>query len=270
MLDEYKQLYIENADLVPGWRDLSKSELANLYIENEGTPLANSYFSALMCKYWNLIGSYYHKQRVKIATETDCYDWLIEGITKALDKRVWKDPNNALYTDKIGAEKAMTVCISSTRLTFYQYTQHDKRSLNYTLLSLDALEENYSDGFFIPYEDEYENLQSYLKEIIIKYFNVKDYFVCFMVDALFNADILVDKTGKLDYNININKFCKYIENMDEKRLADFAKENDLDKQAVLNAFSYIQNMPHYRLHYNINRVSNLLKHNDILKSLLRD
>ena len=35
MLDEYKQIYIENANLIPNWREMSKSELANLYIENE-------------------------------------------------------------------------------------------------------------------------------------------------------------------------------------------------------------------------------------------
>lgn len=270
MLDEYKHIYIECANIVPNWKDLSKTELANLYIENENTNLANSYFSALMCKYWNLIGSYYYKQRIKIASETDCYDWLIEGITKALNKRVWKDPNNVLYNDKIGAEKAMTVCISSARLTFYQYTQHDKRSLNYTLLSLDALQENSSDGFFIPYEDEYENLQSYLKGFITKYFDKKDYFVCFLVDALFNANVLVDKTGELDYNINIGKFCKYIADMDESKLEAFAKENELDKDAVKSAFVYIQNMPHYRIHSNLNRVVNLLKHDDNLHSLLKD
>ena len=32
MLDEYKQIYIECANLIPNWRKLSKSELANLYI----------------------------------------------------------------------------------------------------------------------------------------------------------------------------------------------------------------------------------------------
>ena len=270
MLDEYKQIYTECADLIPNWKKMSKSELANGYLDHEGESIANSYFSALMCKYWNLIGSYYYKQDVKIASETDCYDWLIEGITRALDKRVWKDPDNVLYNDKIGAEKAMTVCISSARLTFYQYTQHDKRSLNYTLLSLDALQENSSDGFFIPYEDEYETLHSYLKDLITEYFDKKDYFVCFMIDALFNANVLVDKTGNLDYNVNINRFCRYIDETDESRLLIFANENDLDKDSVIHAFSYIRNMPHYRLHYNINRVVNLLKHDETLHSLLKD
>lgn len=270
MLDEYKQIYIECANIVPNWKDLSKSELANLYIENENTDLANSYFSALMCKYWNLIGSYYYKQQVKIASENDCYDWLIEGLRYALEKRVWKDPNNVLYDDPKGPEKAMTVCITSERATFYQYTKHAKRSLNYTLLSLDALEENSSDGFFIPYEDEYETLHSYLKELINKFFDRKDYFVCFMIDALFNANVLVDKTGELDYNVNIGKFCKYVENMNIENLSVFAKENNLDLEEVIKAFSYIENMPHYRLHFNTNRVINILKHDDILHSLLKD
>lgn len=270
MLDEYKQIYVECADLIPNWRSLSKSELANLYIENEGTEIANSYFSALMCKYWNLIGSYYYRQQVKIANETDCYDWLIEGLTYALEKKVWTDQANNLYGDPKGPEKAMTVCIASCRSTFYQYTQHDKRSLNYTLLSLDYLEENSSDGFFIPYEDKYETIQSYQKELINKFFSKKDYFVCFFIDALFNANIIVDKSGKLDYNVNISKFCKYIEEMDDLYLTRFAIDNDLDKNSVINAFTYIQNMPHYRIHFNMNRVINILKHDDNLHSLLEE
>lgn len=270
MLDEYKQIYTECADLIPDWRNLSKSELANLYIENENNDLANSYFSALMCKYWNLIGSYYYKQHVKIASETDCYDWLIEGLTYALEKRIWKDESNVLFNDSKGPEKAMTVCISSSRATFYQYTQHDNRSLNYTLLSLDQLQENSSDGFFIPYEDKYENIQLYLKNMINNFFDKKDYFVCFFIDALFNANILVDKNNIVDYNISISKFLKYVKEMDHEYLNKFSYENNLNFDSVKKAFSYIQNMPHYRLHYNINRVINILKKDDALHNLLKD
>lgn len=270
MLDEYKQIYIECANLIPDWRKLSKSELANLYIENEDNDLANSYFSALMCKYWNLIGSYYYKQHVKIASETDCYNWLIDGLTYALNKRVWKDESNILFNDEKGPEKAMTVCITSSRATFYQYTQHDNRSLNYTLLSLDQLQENSSDGFFIPYEDKYENLHSYIKILINKYFDKKDYFICFFVDALFNANIIVDKDDITSYNISINRFSRYIKEMDEDYLRKFSYENNIDFNVVKKAFSYLQIMPHYRLHYNINRVKNMLKKDDILHNLLRD
>lgn len=268
MLDEYKQIYIENANLIPNWREMSKSELANLYIENENNDLASSCFSALMCKYWNLIGSYYYKQDVKIASETDCYDWLIEGLTYALEKRVWKDESNVLYDDPKGPEKAMTVCITSTRATFYQYTKHDKRSLNYTLLSLDSLEENSSDGFFLPFFDKYETIHSYIKEQVIESFKKKDYFICFFLDALFNADIVVDKTKSMDYNININRFCNYINEMNDEYLHRFSNEYDIEFDRLKPAFVYIQNMPHYRIHSNINRVLNILKKDDTLHSLL--
>lgn len=270
MLDEYKQIYIECANLIPDWRKLSKSELANLYIENENEATANSYFSALMCKYWNLIGSYYYKQHVKIATENDCYNWLVDGIRYALDKRVWQDSNNALYDDPKGPEKAMTVCITSERATFFQYTQHDKRSLNYTLLSLNQLEENSSDGFFIPYEDKYETIQSYVNENVKKFFENKDYFVSFFIDALFNADILVDKSGLHNYNVNINRFSKYVKEVTNEYLYRFSLEYNIEVDKVIDAFSYIQNMPHYRLHYNISRVINMLKNDDVFYSLLKD
>lgn len=268
MLDEYKQIYIENANLIPNWRNMSKSELAKLYIQHEGTDIANSYFSAIMCKYWNLIGSYYYKQDVKIANETDCYDWLIEGITYALEKRVWEDPENALYNDPKGPEKAMTVCITSTRATFYQYTKHDKRSLNYTLLSLDSLEENSSDGFFLPFFDSYETLQSYVNDKVIEAFNKKDYFVCFFLDALFNSNIIVDKSKAGDYNINISKFCNYVNEMTDKYLYRISLQYKIDYIILKSAFVYIQTMPHYRIHSNINRVMNMLRKDNSLRSLL--
>ena len=223
-----------------------------------------------MCKYWNLIGSYFYKQRVKIASETDCYNWLIDGLQHALEKRVWKNPDNVLFNDDKGPEKAMTVCITSARATFYQYTQHDNRSLNYTLLSLNQLEENSSDGFFLPYEDKYEITQYYIKDILTKFFNDGDYFTCFFIDALFNADLIVDKNNLTDYNINIKEFCKYLDGVTDEYLRRFSMEYELDNQKVLNAFSCVKNLPHYKLHSNINRVVNTLKKDIVLYSLLQD
>lgn len=267
MLEEQKRIYQECANLIPNWKELSKSELANLYIENENTNLANSYLSAIILKYWNLIGSSYYKQSVKVANEYDCYDFLISGILTALEKRVWKDPSNALYNDKIGPEKAMSVCIFSRKVTFYQEIKHDKRILNYSSLSLDQLEENSSDGFFIKYEDKYSSLNDYVKKLVVDYFNVKDYFACFFIDSLFNFNMLSSKE-KNNYYVNISKFMKHINSINDEYFHQFAIVYGIEESKVKSAFRYIKLMPHYRIHSNLSRIMNSLKKDEYLKDFL--
>lgn len=120
MLNDYKILYKNCADIIPNWQKMTKSELAIQYIEHQDNPnIAECYLSALICKYWNLVNSFYYRQGIKQATETDCYDWIIMGITKALKQKAWMKSDNILYKDPIGPEKAMMVCIMSTRANFY-------------------------------------------------------------------------------------------------------------------------------------------------------
>ena len=164
MLDEYKKIYEESANLIPNWKELSKNDLAELYIQHEAEEISNSYFSGLILKFWNLIPHYYYKQGIKYASEDECYNWIVEGITKALNQRSWKIEGNKLYGDVKGPEKAIVVCIMSIRANLYQYTKYAKHSLNYSSLSLNLLEENSSDGFYLQYIDKYLNLQEYIKD----------------------------------------------------------------------------------------------------------
>lgn len=267
MLDDYKQLYIDCADIIPNWRQLSKNELANLYIEHENEVIANSYFSALICKFWNLVSHYYYKQGIKVATELDCYDWIIDGITEALKDRVWKNPENKLFTDKKGPEKAIVVNIMSIRANFYQYTKYDKRKINYTSYSLDQLEESCSDGYITPYEDKYEGLFDYVKKEIKEFFSKKDYFVVFFLDALYNFNLFFSDLDRKDV-VDIKKFNRYIENVDDNYLKSFSKLYDIDLENVTHAFTYLKFMPSYRIHSNISRTMNLLKNDESLYAIL--
>ena len=266
MLDEYKQLYVENANLIPNWRELSKNDLANLYLENENADIANSYFSALICKFWNLIGSFYHKQGVKVASESDCYDWIVDGITKALSERAWKDSNNKLFDDPKGPEKAIMVCIMCFRANFYQYTKYDKRKLNYYSYSLDELEDNYSDGYFSSYEDRYYNITAHLKNIITEFLDKKDYVAMFLVDALYNCDITNNQDD--DGAVNIKKFSKYLDLINDEYLTQFSEEYEIELEKVKSAFNCLQRLPHYKIHADINKAMNTLKKDDTLHSLL--
>ena len=199
----------------------------------------------------------------------DCYDWIIDGITEALKDRVWKNPDNQLYSDKKGPEKAIVVNIMSIRANFYQYTKYDKRKINYTSYSLDELEENCSDGYITQYEDKYDNLFDYIKQQVIESFSKKDYFIGFFLDALHNFNLFFKDIDRKDV-IDIKKFNRYIESVDDNYLHYFSTSYEIEFEIVKNAFSYLKIMPAYRIHSNINRTINLLKNDEYLYSILGD
>ena len=268
MLEDTKNSYIECANLIPNWRDLSISELANLYVESDDDTFKNSCFSALMCKHWKMIGMFYYKQGIKSASEIDCHDWVVDGILGALQDRVWLNPNNSLYNDPKGPEKAMNVFIRSTRANYYQFIAYDKRSLNYNSLSLDALEENSSDGYYLSYQDQYSLLNEHVKELVVDSFNKKDYFLSFFYDAVFNSVLLDDCKEK--NNLSMKKINKYIANLSEEDLKNFSDRYSLDFESVKKSIFYINNMPSYKIQYNTTRAMNTLKNDNILYDLLKD
>lgn len=270
MLEESKQLYIQCANLIPNWKKLSKNDLANLYLSEINKDKKNSYLSAIVCKFWNLVDNFYYRQGIKVATELDCQDWVIDGILKALEECAWKKEDSSLFNDPKGPEKAITVCIYSIRANFYQYASYDKRSLNYNSISLEGIEENASDGFFIPFIDKKNDLDDYIVDLIKKSFEKKDYFLCFFYDLLFGLDIITqNEDDKKDF-ISLNKLIRFLNRVDKNYLLYFSNNYDIDINKVEKSFSYIRYMPRYKIRYNMDRSIRNLKNDETIKDLLRN
>ena len=107
MLTEMKKIYSDQADMIEGWKDKSKTELCNLYIQNENDEmLRNCYFSAIILNYWNKIYTL-QANTYLTATLEDTYQWVVDGILYALEHRKWLDPNNKLYTDPDAPDKVI-------------------------------------------------------------------------------------------------------------------------------------------------------------------
>lgn len=268
MLEEYKQLYEENASLIAGWKKMSIPELANKYVDAPNIIEKEAYLSAIICKYWKYINNHFYKQDIKIASVEDCYDWVLDGICQALEEAAWRDERSTIFNDPKGPEKAIVKCILCTRANFYQYANYDKRKLNYTSYSLDALEEASSDGYYIPYFDEVDSLHEYLSVLVNKYFEVKDYFISFFIDALFNSELTAEDRVEEKSFISISKFNRYVQNFTSETALSFSSLYNIDVDKVNRAFEYIKNMPSYRVHANVNRTINILKKDDILKDFL--
>lgn len=89
---------------------------------------SNSYFSAIVLKYWNKIYSLYANTYLT-ATPEDAYNWVIEGIMYALKNRKWKDPNNKLFTDPNGPDKVINRKIKCLRINHLTSQNRYKRKI---------------------------------------------------------------------------------------------------------------------------------------------
>ena len=142
MLEEYRQLYLESANLIPDWKSIRRSDLAFKYLEEKEkkTGLEDSYLSALILKFWNVAESNYYRQNIRFANQETCYEWLVDSIFYVLSKHVWTDPNSNLYQDKDAPEKAINVAIVSAKQNFHIARKTAKRSVNYLADSLERLQ----------------------------------------------------------------------------------------------------------------------------------
>ena len=106
MLEEYKKIYEENANLISDWKNLSCLELANNYLNESNSLRKESYLSAIICNRWHLIGREYSRQCYKFADPEDIYEWLVTAIMYVLEHHVWTNPESNLYEDPEAVEKA--------------------------------------------------------------------------------------------------------------------------------------------------------------------
>ena len=147
LLKETFELYEKDANIIQGWKNMTKTELANgfcNYDELEQTPhnksMKEHYFSALMCKYSYMI-TYMYSRRQSVLRRLDIddyHDWVVEGLLTGLKYRRWRDPQfKDLYNNPNGAEVVFNRCFYSIERKYYKYYNQDCRKLGYTTLSLE-------------------------------------------------------------------------------------------------------------------------------------
>ena len=232
MLSEYRELFKQKAAAIPNYQKISKTELCNLYIENEFTDknLAEAYLSALVLRYWNNIAKYY-AQSSSIATVEDCYEWLIEAIRYALEKRQWLDPESPMFNDKNGPDKIINRCIKSVRLTFYQASNRYKRQLNANQVSLEKLSEDYGDADPVKQIHTFDTYStSDLTDIIKTKFIKSDPFLAFMLDSIIQSSCFIHKQGKLVFSKK--KLTEFMNSIDDSYCTRFSKRYSLDIDSV--------------------------------------
>lgn len=257
MLNEYRQLYEKCADNgLSDWRLLDKNVLCNKYIEHKGTPLENSYLSAIIVKYWGLIESWYSSQQYKFATEEDCYELVIDSILYALNKHTWLNPESSLYGDENGPDKAINVCVKSRKVTFYQLSSKDIRKLNYNSLSLEAISENVNDDFYIEDEnndDKNYSFEAYIEGYIKNKFKNKDYFLSFFIDMIVNIDVFSSDLSEEELTVSFSprKVTSYFKKMPIEYVESFSLRYGIDKHEVEEQLEIIKGLTYKQISDNI-------------------
>lgn len=277
MLDEYRQLYKECADLIPNWKELSTLELANNYLEvkDKNIDYANSFVSAIVCKYWYLIPYYYNRQEYKFASAEDCYEWLIEAVYYTLINHAWTDPNSSIYKDPAGPDKSISVIFSNLCSNFYVAGKRQKRIINNKKLNFTQLlkydeetEEDCVDRLAgKKFSDQKADLlfRQFIKDKIRTEFNDKQYFNAYALDAIINSNIFSEEYLPDGVTICVDKkrFRRHFKFLGDEFCSWFAQEYSLDLSLVKNSIKYVNNLTIDRFNRNLTRlVRSILKDKD--------
>ena len=245
MLDEYKESFRQCADLVEGWQELSKNDLCRKYVENKGNPLIqNSYFSAIMYRYWGLISKYYYMSD-NVASPETCYEWLEDSVYGCLKATSWEREDSSIYKDPNGPDKVINRCMKCARLTYYQFINRKKRKDDFGLLSLEEIIELFgttleeTSGVNPEEETTGWAIYTYIQTL----FNNKDYFVAVMLDCIKSQDVfdvVQAKDNSVSVKFNIRKLTKCLTTIGADYISHFASTYDFLYEEVEQGCSYIK------------------------------
>ena len=271
MLDEIKQSYQLAADtLVPGWRTKSKSELIKDYIQNEDDPkLKEGYISAILARYWNSLTKKYYKNQKSVRPE-DCYDWIIDAVLYALNKKKWEEPDNKLHNDKNAPDKVVNRCIKSSEQGFYQFSNCNKRRVNYQTLSADKLYEEQGDyAFPLQEQSEYNETLNPIASVIRYLYKESDYFSCVVVDLIVNNDVMIYSNidSEYKYSLSTRRLTHYLRNCNKDYFDLFKKRYSLDTDEMSRIMQSVKHFTSCRLTNWIKRTLNKLKTNPVIKEI---
>lgn len=268
ILEENRQLFIENANNIPDWKKKDLNQLCREYVqykEENQQFLADACLSAIICKTWHIASRNYAAQKVKIASEEDCLNWNIDSILYILKMHAWDNENSAIYQDPKGPEKAIHVKIRSLKMNFYDACVRQKRKADCLAYSLDSLEENSSDGFYtkeledITLENSDNPLYYYIRDLFLK----KNYLTAFILDSISRYDLSKDKEF---YKLALNKHLRGLTTVD---CEDFADTYNISIDLVNKALPYIVNLSSGALNEKIDNIFLLLRCDDGFLNMLR-
>ena len=251
MLYEYRDIYMNHARLYDGWNTKSKNDLCYEYCSEDKNIDRELCLSAIIYRFWSLPMKAYYTQQQIIATENDCYNWLITSVLAVLNSRPWENKKSTLYNDENAPEKAINVCFSNEKINFFVSCQRERRKLNYTSLSLEGIQEGCSDSFFTKGKSIDVVRKVSLKELVLKYFKRDQYIVSFIMDSIMNMNFI--KTDNYGIRFDLVALKKHLRTLPEKYCIEFSKEYSIDLEEVKKAANDIRSLKYDKLNCLVKR-----------------
>lgn len=212
------------------------NDIADMYNNTSDAQERNLYVSILICRAWNILQNMFYKDNAGLSEE-ECYDIFLETISLVLEKSVWHDENSSIYQDEDAFLKAMNTAARCARINYVIAQHRQKRMANCNALSLDGLNENCSDGYFTPYDEDPLNSDSYIVEEIQNYFKRKDYLTSFVLDAIINLNVYSN-----DNDLDMRKLRKHLRSMGNNFMKKFASRYNLNFDEVKYSKSYFSHL----------------------------
>ena len=247
MITEYINAYERYANNIRDWAKMSKSDLCFAYIKNrdEKNDKAECYLAGLVAKCLKKVEIEFNSQSYPVITEDEFYNLMIESILYVIDKKIWLDESSRLFNNPNAPEIAINTNYKSNKVNLFIFKQRDKRKLNSGILSLDYLEENSSDGYFIPSTDKDIEINIYVKELVRDYFHKQEYLSAFILDAIINQNVFTYKKEGIIFNSG--KLKTAVKNIDESYCNTFSKSYNLNLKEVLKSLKYSQSASNSRI-----------------------
>lgn len=258
MLEQYREVYLNNASLIPNYKELSQIELAEGYCN--GGPLADAYLSALVLRYWNIPVKLASRDR-GLYDEKEAYDWYMNSLMYLISAKPWQDKKSSIYRDPKAIEKILNTCVKCDRANWFQASNRYKRRVNHGTSSLDFLKEEYADSY-LPNEfiAEAPELSLYA-DLVLHYFDKQQYLMALIIDVIVH-DVKLENV-KDDITL-INAIRKSIKSLPDDYSTIFAQNYNIPIDKVDNSFKYIYNMNDSKLKSSIEEYIHQLR-NILLK-----
>lgn len=224
----------------------------------------NDIYGLLIFRSWRALINILYKQKNTSLSVEECYCIYLDALEYVIETTPWKNEDNSLYGDNSAFIKAMMQCTHSRKVNYVIAQHRQKRILNCNALSIDALNDDFKEGYFSRYHDSYSDTgKGSLHELIRELFNDGDYLYSFILDAVLNLDIF-DTTHNLDYR----KLRKYLRDINEAECANFSTSYNININEVNESLKSFQDLPTNKLTNEINRCMMMLKHNHTIKEVL--
>ena len=287
MLQDIYNSYLRSAKCLGNFQALTKTQLANGYCDADeagNESLKNSYFSALMLRYWYKIFDF-SKKSPNIGLELEDFSsWLSEALLMALSAKKWRDPSNKLYTDPDGPDKVINMWCNTIRLRKYYLLNLDNNRINFCCDSIERQIETYGDSAEVLQRCEttdYSNIDTH--DLIKKLFKDNRYIEAFIIDNIVYQDpfkTTKNSTTYFDETLNKNKKFSYeTKTFSKHELVElllhinneidyYVNTYNINEDLFNKVYSTLKELPKYKLNKVVNKALVNLQNTEEIKNLL--